>query len=516
MSYYSFKIGPRVTWTTVCDICGIDGNSSQQTKLYAGGQYSAEVVPPGSVQLRHFDGTSYFWDIGDHLFLRDCKTSDADLKYPKARPKDSSNTIPLEDIVLPNADSKQAMLSFYKGLSPDYLSGDIVIEPLQTWQDNDRTATLFEKRNSIRPQIRRTQSEACLNCGCLKEHKALWTEQNRSIIQLSHRTGFDTWFWSIGSKAFMKDLTYDNVESGGEEAAVDFVREHTTIPVPAWIRSWHEGHRAITLMGQLPGQDYAAAVNELDEENKPKLTKEERKVIEQEVAGYVKQLRALTSPQAGTADGRLLPNFSFRTLDLESHWPLLPTHEEAKEDWYNKSLSGVSQEDLPELNRLKETFPSSEPYTFTHSFLVQENVMVHEKHVSGFSNWPFAGFAPVWSELMQCTFFSLYDVLDYDESTVGWIRAWKEIYNPNWMRTLKLSRQFRNGPEPNNPCCSIEELERLNQLPIGPPLPPNPLTMKDKRAPRHHLDEAGIWQQRERLTPMLELPEFDVSRCHIQ
>ncbi|KAI9701425.1 MAG: hypothetical protein M1820_006516 [Bogoriella megaspora] len=489
----------RVDLSPACDLCGIVRMEYKCTKLYADGQYSAELVPPGLIQLRHFDGATYFWDIGDHLLLQDCKTQNSDPNLPKADADDNSDVIPLEDLVLPDQTSKQRYSGFYKSLSLDYLSGDIVVKPLQVWQDGDRTATLFEKRDSIRPQIRRTQPEACLNCGCLKEHKALWAQGNKGLVQLLQRFGCDRWYWSIGSKVFMKEIEY-STRTGAEEAAVNFIREHTTIPVPRWIRTWHEGSQAITLADRMPGVDYDFAVYEKDTNNKPILSKEDREVIEQEITGYVRQLRALTSSRSGTADGRLLRNHPFWIWVAEAHWPLLPTHEEAKEDWYNKSLSGVSQEDLPELDRLRDTFPNSEPYTFTHGDLGHQNIMVHEKHV--------------WWEVAASRLW-IPEILPRETSPGDWMHAWNQIFIPSWKRALDLSRCFRNGPNPNDPE-SAKRFERLNQKPIHPPLPPYPMAMKEMAAPRRHLDEEGNWQERERLPPMFTLPEFDVSRCRVQ
>ena len=100
-------------------------------------------------------------------------------------------------------------------------------------------------------------------------------------------------------------------------------------------------------------------------------------------------------------------------------------------------------------------------------------------------------------------------------SQAEWINEWMRVFIPSHFRTLRLSRQFRDGLDPNNPK-SAEEFEQLNQKPIGPPLPPYPTTMKDMRPPRHHLDVEGNWHEREGLPPMLELPDFDVSRCYVQ
>ena len=388
----------------VCDLCRITrADYSHCTRPIPHDPNSADRKPPGMVQLRHFDGVTYFWDIGEHLLLQDCRTQDPDPKLPKAGAHENSDVIPLEDIVLPDTDSKQMYSSFYKKLSPDYFSGDIVVKPIRVWQDGDRTATLFEKRNSVQPQIRRTQPGACLNCGSLKEDKALWKPQNQGLMQLFYRHWWTDWFWYIGSKVVIKEKEY-GTRSGDEEATVNFVREHTTIPVPAWIRAWHEGERAITLMDRLPGEDYEFLSDARDEKDirNPKISPEDEKVIESEIDGYVRQLRALTSSRPGTADGQPLQALPFWQEEVEeSHWPLPPTHEEAKEDWYNKSLSGVSQEDLAELDRLRDTFPNSEPYTFTHGDLLPTNVMVHEKHVSGIIDWKFAGFAPVRQRIMR-------------------------------------------------------------------------------------------------------------------
>ncbi|KAF2233267.1 hypothetical protein EV356DRAFT_212387 [Viridothelium virens] len=110
----------------------------------------------------------------------------------------------------------------------------------------------------------------------------------------------------------------------------------------------------------------------------------------------MKQLHALTSPRPETADGRLMRNMPFWRHVPKAHWFLPQSHEEAVEDWYQKSLTGFSQEDLPELDRLRETYPRGEPYVFIHGDLAQPNILVGpDKHLSGIIDWEFAGFAPV-------------------------------------------------------------------------------------------------------------------------
>ncbi|KAL9621435.1 MAG: hypothetical protein Q9160_004078 [Pyrenula sp. 1 TL-2023] len=110
-------------------------------------------------------------------------------------------------------------------------------------------------------------------------------------------------------------------------------------------------------MERLPGITYEDAIRDKYTKN-PTLTEEDEDAIAREIAGYVQQLRALQSPKARTADGQLLRNFPFWRWQPEAQWQLMPTHEEDKKEWYQKSLSGVDRTDLAELDRLKEIFPT--------------------------------------------------------------------------------------------------------------------------------------------------------------
>ena len=368
----------------VCNVC--------QSLLEADGRYEAEA---GMVQLRHFDGVNYFWDIGSHLFLQESKT---DTNTEQNDQRESSSTIAVRDLMFPDKTSRQKFVPLYEGLSPTYLSGDIIPQPLKMWQEEDKTLVLFEKKTCRRPDLRWSKSGICGVCGCIEEQRQLWTEQNRSLVYLITAVG-EGYIWGLGNYAVVKDMAYGR-RTGAEEAAVNYVRQNTTIPVPAWIHSWHEGARGMIVMDRLPGLPYDVALGEREEGSMVSIwTEEERDNVEKEVGAMVAQLRKLTAPHAGTADGQLLRNAPFMGQSPESRWELPRTHEEAKQHWYELSLSGVSQSDLKKLDQLKETYPASEPFTFTHGDLAAENVMILGRHVSGIIDWEKSGFAPVSSSI---------------------------------------------------------------------------------------------------------------------
>lgn len=98
---------------------------------------------------------------------------------------------------------------------------------------------------------------------------------------------------------------------------------------------------------------------------------------------------------------------------------------------------------------------------------------------------------------------------------LDWHFSWLKMFIPNFERTLDLARGTARNIDPTDPL-GEKEREKLKQKPVGPTLPPYPERMKDMRGPRHHMDDQGIWHERERLPPMLKLPEFEISRCYIQ
>ncbi|KAI9686086.1 MAG: hypothetical protein M1822_004069 [Bathelium mastoideum] len=551
----------------VCGICGITEYSYKRvTRFFKDRKYSTECVPPGLVKIRHFDGTDYFWDIGHHLLLSDCKIredpeknslgerdivslvesyhiQDQGAQLEKGKDSQEITNAPgpsaLSSQKLEPQDDAQGMnlYPFYSALSLKYLSETVVPEPLHQWREGNRVATVFEKRDtSDGPDIRDNPNLACLNCGALKEHQAQWNKANRGLVLNFHRTGPDGWFWYFGSKAFLKETNYQT-RVGTEEAAVNFVREHTTVPVPGWIREWHEGNRCVSLQDRLPGVDLEIAAWGAQYGIKDTLLNEkEVNAVFAEVGEYMKQLHALTSPRPETADGRLMRNFPFWMSVLKAHWFLPQSHEEAVEDWYQKSLTGITQEDLPKLDHLRETYPREERYVFIHGDLTYPNILVGpDKHVSGIIDWEYAGFAPDWWDHRNARLgiFSKENVSrDTINSAIEWCNSWTEIFEPGWERSLWAARDRRH---PYNRDREIQEttdevfrqqllqekekrrqkVAKWNTKVLAPQLPPYPEIMHDMYPPNHYMDEEGIWIEFNE-KPMYDLPEFDVSRCHLQ
>ena len=329
------------TFPIHCQICGF-------LQLNQGHWHPLDIT---SVRLRSFHGGCYIWEFGDHLLLKD----------------ESQRTV---------ADDRT-----------NAAIGENVDHLIQTWQDRNRELSLYENITRTRTPLYDDDSVYCKNCRCSEEQHNAWTQENAGVVQLDYWNS-GRCMWYIGSKAVLKDQKLD-MDVGHEEAAIKYVRKHTTIPVPRWVRCWQESGRALLFMERLPGQPLQEAQlrRVLDEDTVA--------IIKDEIVGYLGQLRKLQAPKPGSPDGHQIRSLPFRRQDTKIRWLLPPTHEEAKEDWYQKSLSGVGPSHLSKLNELKLNFPASEPYTFTHGYLNGSNVMVYEGRVSGIIDWELSGFAPV-------------------------------------------------------------------------------------------------------------------------
>lgn len=304
-----------------------------------------------SLRLRHFDGKVYIWEIGRHLLLKDKPISpDLDEECENLKLEDSNKLV-------------------------------------RKWDDGNRHVSLFEITSTTEPTVRDDEDVHCKICRCTAEHHERWTQECAGVVEVDHFSSYRC-IWYIGSKAVLKDKIFD-AQNGDEETPLNYVRNRTKIPVPSWMRCWHEGHRVLIFMERVPGQT-------LDEAHLyGSLTKDERAMIDKEVDGYIQELRQLQAPQAGLPNGQQIYNRPFWTPVRRTHWLLPPTHEEAKEDWYQKSLSGVGPSEKAKLDELKDRFPASEPYTFTHGDLDTSNIMVQDGHVTGIIDWEGSGFAPV-------------------------------------------------------------------------------------------------------------------------
>lgn len=101
-------------------------------------------------------------------------------------------------------------------------------------------------------------------------------------------------------------------------------------------------------------------------------------------------------------------------------------------------------------------------------------------------------------------------------SAKEWMYAFNKIYDPGYSRSLRLHR-LRNEAKLSITQETAKALfEKLQQEPIGPPLPPYPSKMKDMWPPRGHMDLDGKWHRREILPPMICLPDFSADVGHAE
>ncbi|KAI9714887.1 MAG: hypothetical protein M1820_000176 [Bogoriella megaspora] len=257
------------------------------------------------------------------------------------------------------------------------------------------------------------------------------------------------------------------------------------------------------MMERMPGQCF----EEL-KQNFP-ITQQEIDSVVQELIGFVKQLRTLQAPQAGTADGRPLRNLPFWRMMSKGHWTLNPNHEDAKKEWYQKSLVGVSKSDLPILDDLRDNhYPASEPYTFTHGDLHGSNIMVQDGHITGIVDWELSGFAPYWWESLLVQLVPRSAIGSFTKE-LGFLSTWSGIFDLECNRERDLHERLL-GDEIDTLASNLEE------DPIAPPPPPYPKRISNFLSENQYMDMDGNTHDWEKLPPMLELPEFDVDFCRVQ
>ncbi|KAI9043365.1 aminoglycoside phosphotransferase family protein [Aspergillus affinis] len=227
-------------------------------------------------------------------------------------------------------------------------------------------------------------SDQCSACG--------WTtnlQKNRnyqSSVKQFHATG-DRGVWSIGSELILREKG-PNLPTF-EAPNIQFVQEHTSIPVPTVVKSWEEEDKHTLILTQrILGEPLSEAW--------PRLSADEKKRIAKQTAEYLEQLRKLQSDNIQCLDGRpVLSNFLFKDpVSNTPHGPLV-----SDDDLWDDMDRGL-KETIPEAARkqLRRCMPPATPYTFTHGDLTNVNIMVENGSLTSIIDWKTSGYFPVWWE----------------------------------------------------------------------------------------------------------------------
>ncbi|RAL04726.1 aminoglycoside phosphotransferase family protein [Aspergillus ibericus CBS 121593] len=199
--------------------------------------------------------------------------------------------------------------------------------------------------------------------------------------------------WSIGNGLILKDRG-PGLRSF-ETFNANFVREKTIIPVPTIIGSWQDGDRVVILMKRIPGEPLSKLW--------PKLKPKERESIAKQTAGYLSQLRRLTSDKIQGVGNR--PIYSNLLFPYKRGGDSFPPHGPFSSDdalWADMGIGIKKTFPASMYDDLRRVMPPAKPYTFTHCDLASDNIMVQDGKVKGILDWEYSGYFPVWWEYV-CT-----------------------------------------------------------------------------------------------------------------
>lgn len=223
-------------------------------------------------------------------------------------------------------------------------------------------------------------STPCSACSWTPERQNHCSYKSR--VKVFYEAG-DRGVWSLGSKLVLKDRGPSLATP--EVPNIEFVREHTSIPVPTVVVSWEEDGHAFIITKRIPGEPLSEAW--------PKLSRDERDRIARQTADYLLQLRQLQSDKMQALDGRPLYS-AFLFHDQRYHGPL-GSDDELWADM-ERGLNGSLSDSVRK--RLRQRMPPAAPYTFSHGDLTNVNIMVENGSLTGIIDWEASGYFPVWWE----------------------------------------------------------------------------------------------------------------------
>ena len=137
-----------------------------------------------------------------------------------------------------------------------------------------------------------------------------------------------------------------------EAAAMQFVSEHTRVPVPVLHCAFADDDAVYLVMELVAGVSMAS------------LTEDEKHVVKQELAEHLKSLHSLRSSTLGGVSGLMIPPYRVLSKTFRDDWDLRPSE--------------------------------TEEYVFCHNDLSQQNVIVDPKSlkINAIIDWEYSGFFP--------------------------------------------------------------------------------------------------------------------------
>lgn len=178
-----------------------------------------------------------------------------------------------------------------------------------------------------------------------------------------------------------------------EASAMQFVAQHTSVPVPKVYSAFERDGRAYIIMERIDGENLAEGWNRRSDESKAR-------ILEQ-LKTMVQELRGIQPPSSiGVANVDGGPIFDHR-LPCKSLWGPFPTIR----DFHQELRGGIAAEDIQDDAsspgvKLMASFHEQawQGPVFTHGDLSSSNILVKDDKVVGIVDWETAGWYPPYWE----------------------------------------------------------------------------------------------------------------------
>lgn len=180
-----------------------------------------------------------------------------------------------------------------------------------------------------------------------------------------------------------------------EASAMQFVAQHTSVPVPKVYSAFERDGRAYIIMERIDGENLAEGWSRRSDESKARILEQLRAIV-----GELRGIRRPAGGGVGVANVDGGPIFDHR-LPSKSLWGPFPTIH----DFHRELRGGIAAGDIrddassPGVKRMASFHEQAwQAPVFTHGDLSSSNILVRGDRVVGVVDWETAGWYPPYWE----------------------------------------------------------------------------------------------------------------------
>lgn len=194
----------------------------------------------------------------------------------------------------------------------------------------------------------------------------------------------------ISPKCCIKSTPFTRL---AEASAMQFVAQHTSVPVPKVYSAFERDGRAYIIMERIDGENLAEGWNRRSDESKARILEQLKTIVQ--------ELRAIQPPSSiGVANVDRGPIFDHR-LPCKSLWGPFPTIRDFHQELRGGIAAGDIQDDASSPGvKLMASFHEQawQGPVFTHGDLSSSNILVKDDKVVGIVDWETSGWYPPYWE----------------------------------------------------------------------------------------------------------------------